>query len=37
MLQAYIQEAIATDRILVKGSRREGMEVVAARLREGKK
>ena len=37
LIKAYVQEAVGTDRILVKGSRREGMEVVAARLREGKK
>jgi UDP-N-acetylmuramoyl-tripeptide--D-alanyl-D-alanine ligase len=37
VIKAYVQEAVGTDRILVKGSRREGMEVVAARLREGKK
>jgi UDP-N-acetylmuramoyl-tripeptide--D-alanyl-D-alanine ligase len=37
LIQAYLQEAVGSDRILVKGSRREGMEVVAARLREGKK
>lgn len=37
LIQAYLKEAIVSDRILIKGSRREGMEVVAARLREGKK
>ena len=37
LIKAYGQEAAGTDRILVKGSRREGMEVVAAQLREGKK
>lgn len=37
LIKAYVQEAVGTDRILVKGSRREGMEFVAARLREGKK
>ena len=37
LVQAYVHEAIASDRVLVKGSRREGMEAVAARLREAKK
>ena len=36
LLQAYGAEAKEDDRILVKGSRREGMEKVAAGLREGK-
>lgn len=37
LIKAYVKEGFGSDRILVKGSRREGMEVVAARLREGKK
>lgn len=37
LIQAYAAEAIATDKILVKGSRCEAMEGVVARLREGKK
>ncbi|NDC80045.1 MAG: UDP-N-acetylmuramoyl-tripeptide--D-alanyl-D-alanine ligase [Verrucomicrobia bacterium] len=37
LIRAYEAESIGSDRILVKGSRREGMEVVAARLREGNK
>ena len=36
LVQAYRESAQAGDRILVKGSRREGMEVVAEQLR-GKK
>lgn len=37
LIQSYVQEAKAGDRILVKGSRREGMEQVAAHLRQEKK
>ncbi len=37
LLEAYFQEAKLDDRILVKGSRCEGMDQVAARLREEKK
>jgi len=36
LLQAYGAEGEEDDRILVKGRRREGMEKVAAGLREGK-
>ena len=37
LLEAYREEAKADDKILVKGSRREGLEKVVAGIREEKK